>query len=287
MSDEQLLVRSFDARLDEVGDGRTLVGRCVPFNEVATVSDGGTAYQEMFVQGAFARAVKAPNRVWLNFEHSAGISNVLGHGVAFEEHRDGLYGTLRIDEGADGEKALRLHREGILESLSVQFRPMSRQRIQDGIVVRDSVHLDAVALCREGAYEGAKVLAVRAKDVLAEQRPADLDPALAQSLSRFIDMPEGMVLLRAFTEQPWDGSPSRFDSTAAYCAACAIDDNPAGAPKVQALCHLPFKEPNGDINVNALRNALARLDQVQTTQANKASARRMLERMLAEFNNRP
>ena len=37
--DETTLTRTFTAELDEDGDGRTIVGRCVPFDTPATVSD--------------------------------------------------------------------------------------------------------------------------------------------------------------------------------------------------------------------------------------------------------
>lgn len=61
------------------------------------------------------------------------------------------------------------------------------------------------------------------------------------------------------TNKPWDGSASKYPSTDAYCAACLIDTNPAGQDKVQALCKLPIKEPDGTINTNALSSAAAAL----------------------------
>lgn len=66
-----------------------------------------------------------------------------------------------------------------------------------------------------------------------------------------------------FTDKPWDGSASRFEDTDAYCAACLIDLNKPGEKKVQSLCKLPVKEPTGEYNVNAIRNALARISQVK------------------------
>ncbi len=63
----------------------------------------------------------------------------------------------------------------------------------------------------------------------------------------------------AISNAPWDGSPSQWKDTDAYCAACLIDTNPDGKPKVQALCKLPVKEPNGDINANAVHAAVAAL----------------------------
>lgn len=57
----------------------------------------------------------------------------------------------------------------------------------------------------------------------------------------------------------WDGSASRFASTAAYCGSCLIDENPAGAEKTQDRCHLPIREPGGAINRNAVHAAAAAL----------------------------
>lgn len=81
----------------------------------------------------------------------------------------------------------------------------------------------------------------------------------------------------AYTDKPWNGAASRYSSTAAFCAACLIDDNPDGEPKKQSLCHLPIREPNGDINLNAVRNAMARINQVQASSASKAKAKAKLQ----------
>lgn len=85
-----------------------------------------------------------------------------------------------------------------------------------------------------------------------------------------------------FTNAAWDGSASRFKDTDAFCAACLVDDNPPGAEKKQSLCHLPIKEPNGNVNTNALGNAAARLLQTQTSAANKKKAARAIIRYRQE-----
>ncbi len=63
----------------------------------------------------------------------------------------------------------------------------------------------------------------------------------------------------AVTSKSWDGSASRYPDSSAYCSACLIDTNAPGADKVQANCKLPIREPNGDINSNALSAAAAAL----------------------------
>lgn len=69
----------------------------------------------------------------------------------------------------------------------------------------------------------------------------------------------------AVTDKLWDGAASRFPDSASYCKSCLIDLNPPGKDKVQALCKLPIKEPNGDINSNALSSAAGALNGARNT----------------------
>lgn len=173
-------------------DGRNVYLFCAPFDTPATVVDppphgDGVPYQEEFARGAFAGATKAPNRVYLEFEHWApGLSGVIGRGHELEELEDGpegpgLYGHFRMLRGQDGDKALELIDDGALNSASVFFEEMRNLRGRGGIVRRLKVNLKRVALCPVGAYPGAKVLAVRSKPEI--ERPSlprlGFDPELA------------------------------------------------------------------------------------------------------------
>ncbi len=62
-----------------------------------------------------------------------------------------------------------------------------------------------------------------------------------------------------FTSAAWDGSAANYADTNAFCAACLIDTNPAGAKKTQDNCKLPVKTPAGAVNTNALSAAAAAL----------------------------
>jgi HK97 family phage prohead protease len=174
----QIIVRSFSAELAE-GDGRTIVGRCVPYGEVAEVpGEGNGPYREMFQRGAFRRAVKAPHKVILDFEHREDPLSVLGHGVELVERDDGLHGVFRALDGAVGDQGLEMVRAGLLRGMSVRAMVLGPgRRRADGVVVRTACHLDRVALCREPAYAGAVIEALRATDpavepaALAELRP--------------------------------------------------------------------------------------------------------------------
>ncbi len=195
-----LLKRTFNIEVAEVdGDGRTIHALCVPYNKPTSVDDGYGPYREQFVKGSFERAVNVPNRVWLNFEHHPGFSNVIGNGTQFEERDDGLYGQLEVDMSDEGDKALRFINTRVLTGMSVEFKPMSNDKPVNGLVTRRSVHLDAVALCRVGAYDDAKVLAVRTESVTEELRPAEFDPKLAELLARFVEVPD---VLKGGTSEP-------------------------------------------------------------------------------------
>jgi len=95
----------------------------------------------------------------------------------------------------------------------------------------------------------------------------------------------------AISIRPWDGSASRWPDAAAYCESCAIDDNEPGSDKVQSKCKIPYKEPSGDINRNALGSASAALagarGGVQASPEAKKSAARKLLRAYAEAKMEP
>ena len=89
---------------------------------------------------------------------------------------------------------------------------------------------------------------------------------------------------RAFTEKAWDGSAGRWPDAATYCSACMVDNNPSGQEKTKAECHFPYKEPNGDINVNALR-AIVGGRGAQADFPGAQKARERARRLLEQFNN--
>lgn len=295
------VIRVFAADVT-AGDGRTIDMRIVPFGERATVADGhggapkGVPYQEEWMPGVFDKQLRAANRVLLNFEHQKGIAGIVGHGIELRAEPDGYHGSFRVHETADGDKALHLAQEGVLGGASVEAFVRKSVRSSAGVIQRVAAHLDAVALCREPAFSGAVVTAIREDDLSGEifdetLLPVDIDPDLVDRCRRLgIRIPDRLAeaLARAFTEMAWDGSASRWDTADAYCAASAIDLNPDGQPKTKEMCHLPFREPgSGMMNVNAIRAALSRLgagDPTDATQAQRDAARAMLERMLAQFN---
>lgn len=304
---KQLRERSFPAEAT-VGDGRTLEVRIVPYGVAAEVSDDGrVSYREMWMPGAFSDQVRGAmagraNQIHVNFRHGQTIGDVLGHGLALREAPDAFYGTFRILDGPDGDKALELVRANALSGVSLEAFAKKTIRSAEGIVQRVKGHLVNIALTPRGAFDQAGVLAIRERELAAAEEAAsfDLNAETVDRLRRAgIELPDrytrdeideevDRVLTRAFTMMAWDGSASRWDTADAYCAATAIDLNPAGQPKTKEMCHLPFKEPgSGDINVNAVRAALSRIgqgDPQDASQAQRDRARAMLERLLAQAN---
>jgi len=168
------LLRAFGANLrlapdTSTPDARLLEGRLVPYGETADVVDEGPdgvqRYREAFQAGAFSRQVAAATtnggvarRIAFYDQHHDGLGKV-GHLLAFDERPDGLYGTMRVLPRyvADVETMLS---DGV-DGLSVGFVPLKTMRL-DGVRVRTSAHLVHVALEALGAYESARVLALRA-----------------------------------------------------------------------------------------------------------------------------
>lgn len=304
-SDPRILVRSFGAQA-EMADENTIDVRVVPFNEVATVADPPhfRAYREQFVHQVFDRNEKAANRVLLRAgfghdglttdgERKPGLGGVVGHGIELVSREgDGYLARFKMHSGSEAQTARELVGDGVLTGVSAEFVPIRNNRTPDNILQRVKAHLDAVLLTYQPAYSQAQVLAMREETVLEELMPPPVDRALLERCADLgIDLPEGqaMLLARAYTEVSWDGSAARWDSAEAYCAASAIDLNPAGAKKTKDRCHLPYKEPgSGVINVNGVRAALARIgqgDPVDATQPQRDAARATLERILNAFNS--
>lgn len=169
MSEPVVVTRAFAASLD-AGDGRTIVGRCVPYGVPATVCDpGGTPYTEVWRRGAFRRSCKAPSRVLLNYEHHDAIGDVIGHAVELRESDDGLDAVFRALPGTPGDQALELIRAGVVTGLSINASvpPSGTKYRNDGVHERHLANLHHVALTGIPAYADAQVYATRSGETSA------------------------------------------------------------------------------------------------------------------------
>ena len=332
MSDEarELLLREFPVEVSEGGDGRTLEARIVPYNTPARVVDkienGGTGvpYMETWAPGAFDRQSGALNRVkvWLNFEHEPGFRGIVGHGEALDSRSDGLYGTFRIHDNADGNKALRMVQDGLLTGISLEAFSIRHRRTAEGVVERIRGHLDRVSLCRlsKAAFEGAAVLALReepapdpdpdpdepapeptpdepdsqrmspqdVREEIAAEEAAKNPPEFSEAelaLQRVGYEPLTVTVVR----QPWNPDAARFTDEE-YERACLVDRG--GELAVKERCSLLILEPNGDVNANALKPAADVLSGTRAglrgvSGADKANAARKLIRYYAQADMDP
>jgi HK97 family phage prohead protease len=175
MTEQTVLLRAFDhAKL--TGDGRTITGRVVPYNEPARVADdpNGPLYDEMFAPGSFKRAVRstaAGRRVDLRYGHSDSVLEVIGPSIELQERNDGLWGSFRaMERSAAAEQALAMIEAELIDGFSVGFVPLRSLNGPRGVVVRAACHLDHVGLVRDPAYKGALIESVRSAPVEALSR---------------------------------------------------------------------------------------------------------------------
>ncbi len=195
-----LLCRAFAAEMS-AGDGRTIDVRIVPYGVAAEVSDDGrTSYREMWMPGAFSDQVRGAaagraSHVHVNFRHRQSFSDVIGHGIALAEREDAFYGSFKILDGPDGDKALELVRADALSKVSLEAYSKKTNRV-NGIVQRVKGHLVNIALTPQGAFDAAAVLAIREEQLTADNRADEIaalnmNPELVERLKRAgISLPE-------------------------------------------------------------------------------------------------
>jgi hypothetical protein len=241
------------------------------------------------------------HRIRLRSDHNAldenggrkpGTYGIVGTGKTLTETPSGYEGEFQFLDTPDAMTARELVLNGGYDGVSAEFLPIKSGRTNDGIVQRQVAHLDSVALACGPAYSTATILSLREEQIVDESMlPPPPDLALLERCAELgIDLPEDMAILlaRAYTEIAWDGSASRFDTPEAYCAAAAIDLNPSGSPKTKDNCHLPYKEPTGEINVGGVRAALSRIGQGfpnDATAAQRDAAEIKLKKILDAFNS--
>ena len=174
---ERIVFRA-ELRAADGGDGRTVAGIAVPYNETTDLAPR----PERFLPGAFKRSVgqRAGRPVKVLRNHDGAYPVGLG---TITETDSGLLIEARLADTAHGDEAVREVRAGLLDSFSIGFRAI-RERMAGGVreVVEAALH--EVSLVAVPAYPGARVLAVRsAAQVLVPPRPdVDMDALAAVPL---------------------------------------------------------------------------------------------------------
>lgn len=89
--------------------------------------------------------------------------------------------------------------------------------------------------------------------------------------------------MASVTDQPWDGSASRWPSAVSYCTACLIDSN--DGQKIKTKCSLPVREPGGAINRNACHAAAGALLGARGASFSPADKRAAAKQLVAIYRN--
>jgi HK97 family phage prohead protease len=200
------LVREFAATDLEVV-GRTVDVRLVPFGEVAEVQDfGGPTYREEWMPGVFDHQLNAASRIHAKYGHSQHVIDVVGHGIALRAEPDGYHVSTKIHQTPQGDTALELLRDGALPAVSLEARPVRSVRSASGVIQRVKAHLGGFAFCRQGAFAGAQVLAIREKEEIIDEDllPVEISRERVERLRA-----QGIVLPSRYQAHPDDtGTPA-------------------------------------------------------------------------------
>jgi hypothetical protein len=149
----------------------------------------------------FDHQLNAANRIHARYGHSQAVIDVVGHGISLRQEGDGYHLSTKIHETAGGETALARLRDGALPCVSLEAVPVKSMRSVAGIVQRIRANLTGFAFCRQGAFAGAQVLAIREAtivDELAEEfRIPAIDPERVQRLRA-----QGIVLPSRYEAHP-------------------------------------------------------------------------------------
>ena len=167
MTDEPIKFRSREQGVETVAVSwpkRTIEVIVTPWEREAIVDDypGRGLVTEVFSRGAYDGIETRPNRVRVNRDHVA--QRTVGRALAFApKHERGLVAELKIADTLLGDETLQLAADDCLDA-SAGWRPMPGGLRWEG---RNRVRvtkawLGHIALVPEPAYEGARVLAVRA-----------------------------------------------------------------------------------------------------------------------------
>lgn len=144
---------------DSGGDGMTVSGIAVPYDEVTEFTPHG---RERFLTGSMTKTVKdwlgakRPLKVYRTHDHNRAI----GHVAMIEDTPLGVAVQVRLADTPSGREAADEVGKDLLDSFSVGFQAL-RDRVRDGVREIVEARLLEVSLVPMPAYDGALVVDVR------------------------------------------------------------------------------------------------------------------------------
>ena len=145
---------SIDAAASDGTPTRTITGIAVPYGVAATVSDGT---EVIFERGSLPVDGKAP-RLFLNHSSESAIGIV----TARYDDEEGMMFTAKISKTAQGDDALQLALDGVLDSVSVGVNPTKTRANKNGsitVLAADWIELSMVPV---PAFAGAIITDIAA-----------------------------------------------------------------------------------------------------------------------------
>jgi hypothetical protein len=129
--------------------------------------------------------------------------------VSLRAEADGYHVTSTIHRTNAGDTTLELLNAGALPCVSLEARAVKNVKTSSGVMQRVKANLRGFAFCRQGAFAGAQVLAVREETLEEEQTldaallPVPMNPELVARLRA-----QGVVLPSRYEAHPDDtGTP--------------------------------------------------------------------------------
>lgn len=194
---------------------RTISGIAVPYNEVATVSDGT---QVMFQAGALPVDGKAPK---LFMYHDS--TQPVGIITARQDTDAGMLFSAKISTTAAGDEALTLALDGVLDSVSVGVNPTDYSFNDEGVMIVKAAEWLELSLVPIPAFAGATIT-----DVAAAANPdtTETTPTQVEETTTVETTPETTeVEAAAIPTAPIPAQPKRnfgMPTAAEYLAAYHI-----------------------------------------------------------------
>jgi HK97 family phage prohead protease len=133
---------------------RTISGIAVPYGVDATVSDGTTV---RVLEGALPVDGKAP-RLLMNHDSSTAIGLVVGR----ESTSAGMLFTAKISDTPDGNVAMTLMKDGVLDSVSIGITPLDFAYDQAGVMEIKKASWTELSIVAIPAFQGAQITEIAA-----------------------------------------------------------------------------------------------------------------------------
>ena len=133
---------------------RTISGIAVPYGVDATVSDGTTV---RVLEGALPVDGKAP-RLFMNHDSTSAIGLV----VSRESTPDGMLFTAKISDTVQGNEAMTLMKDGVLDSVSIGITPTSFAYDEAGVMEISAATWTELSVVAVPAFAGAQITEIAA-----------------------------------------------------------------------------------------------------------------------------